>query len=420
MNLGISVRSETMNFDLIVIGAGPGGLLAAIECAAAGLKVMVLEKNEQPGKKLLATGGGQCNLTHDMPLDLFSENYHEKSRYVRKVLYHFPPETLRTYFEALGVELEVTPQGKVFPRSKKASDVLEALMKRLKSNHGLITNKAAVDRILRIKDGYSVTAAMQTHTSRAVLISTGGKSYPSLGTSGDGYALAQSLGHTIEPIRPSLAPVKSVETSFSDLAGVSIPDAWISLWRKNRKVKDYQGDLLFTHEGLSGPVILNNSRDFMPKDIIKLNFVRFTDEEAFTKGLVAHLNAYGKYTIRKALDYYDIPRRVMDRILEISGIPLDIKSAELNRPHRNALVKALVGYPVTLKEVGGFEDAMATAGGIATGEVNPGTMESRINPGLFFAGEVMDVDGVTGGFNLQFAFSSGYTAAQGIIKELKG
>lgn len=408
-----------MKFDLIVIGAGPGGLMAAIECAAAGLKVMVLEKNDQPGKKLLATGGGQCNLTHDMSLDPFSENYHEKSRYVRKVLYHFPPDALRKYFESLGVALEVTAQGKVFPRSKKASEVLEALLKALKAHHGVIAGKAAVEKIMRTKSGFSVETASETYECRAVLLATGGKSYPSLGSSGDGYALAQSLGHTIEPVRPALAPVKTVETMLTDLAGISIQEAWISLWRKNRKVKEYQGDLLFTHEGLSGPVILNNSRDFMAKDIIKLNFARFTDEESFTKGLMAHLNAYGKYTIRKTLDYYDVPRRAMDKILEVAGIPLELKCAELTKAHRNALVKALTGLPLTLKEVGGFDDAMVTAGGITTVEVTPGTMESRIVPGLFFAGEILDVDGVTGGFNLQFAFSSGFAAALGIIKTLK-
>lgn len=408
-----------MEFDLIVIGAGPGGLMTAIECAAVGLKVMVLEKNDQPGKKLLVTGGGQCNLTHDLPVDLFSENYHEKSRYVRKVLYHFPPDALRAYFESLDVALEVTPQGKVFPCSKKASDVLNALLKELKKNHGIVTVKSAASKILRTKGGFLVETATETYPCRTVLLATGGKSYPSLGTSGDGYVFAQSLGHTIQPLRPSLAPIKTVEDTLSDLSGISIQDAWISLWRKNKKVKDYQGDLLFTHEGLSGPVILNNSRDFMPKDLIKLNFVRFTDEDAFSKGLAAHLNAYGKYSVRKTLDYYDVPRRVMDRILELSGIPLEIKSAELTRPHRSALVKALIGFPMTVKEVGGFNDAMATAGGISTTEVNPGTMESRSVPGLYFAGEIMDVDGVTGGFNLQFAFSSGYAAAQGIIKALK-
>ncbi len=408
-----------MKFDLIVIGAGPGGLMAAIQCAAAGLKVMVLEKNDQPGKKLLATGGGQCNLTHDMPLDNFSEKYHEKSRYVRKVLYRFPPEALRAYFESLGVALEVTAQGKVFPRSKKASEVLEALLKALKTHHGVLAGKAAVEKVVRTKEGFAVTTASETYECRTVLIATGGKSYPSLGSSGDGYVLAQSLGHTIETIRPSLAPVKAVETTLGDLAGIAIPDAWISLWRKNKKVKEYQGDLLFTHEGLSGPVILNNSRDFLPKDVIKLNFARFTDEESFTKGLMAHINAYGKYTIRKTLDYYDVPRRVMDKILEVAGIPLEIKCAELTKAHRTALVKALTGLPVNLKEIGGYEDAMVTAGGVSTVEVTPGTMESRIVPGLFFAGEVLDVDGITGGFNLQFAFSSGYGAALGIIKKIQ-
>lgn len=408
-----------MIFDLIVIGAGPGGLTAAIECAAAGLKVMVLEKNDQPGKKLLATGGGQCNLTNQLPLDKFVENYHEKSRYARKVLYHFQPDALRSYFEDAGVPLEVTPAGKVFPRSKKASDVLDVLLKKLKANNGVIVGKAAVEKVLRTKEGFTVETATETYTCRTVVLATGGKSYPSLGSSGDGYAIAESLGHSIEPVRPSLAPVKTVEKTMADLAGISIQEAWISIWRKNKKVKEYIGDLLFTHEGLSGPVILNNSRDFMAKDVIKINVVRFNDKEGFSKGLAAHLHAYGKYTVRKTLDYYDVPRRVMDKVIELSGIPLEIKSAELTKPHRDALAKVLANLTLTIKEVGGFNDAMATAGGVETTEVNPNTMQSRLVPGLYFAGEIMDVDGETGGFNLQFAFSSGFTAAKGIIKALK-
>lgn len=407
-------------FDVIVIGSGPGGLIAAAECALEGLKVLVLEKNDQPGKKLLATGGGQCNLTNDLQLDVFAANYHEKQRYARKVIYQFQPEALRDYFESMGVQLDVTPQGKVFPRSRKASDVLNALLQKFKSNGGILMGKSPVGRIAREEDRFKIESGADTYISRCVILATGGCSYPSLGTSGDGYALAKALGHSINPARPALAPVKTAESTLFDLAGISLQNAWISLWRKNKKVKDYQGDMLITHEGLSGPVILNNSRDFCEGDILKLNLARYTNEEGFSKGLTAHLNAYGKYSVRKTLDYYDIPRRVIDRVLELSDIPLELKSAELTKLHRTALVKILTGLPLTISEVGGFDDAMVTAGGVITEEVNPVTMESRLVPGLFFAGEIMDVDGVTGGFNLQFAFSSGYAAAKAIVKELKG
>lgn len=407
-----------MMFDLIVVGAGPGGLIAAGECAEAGLKVMILEKNDQPGKKLLATGSGQCNLTHDMPLDAFCSNYHEKQRYVRKVLYHFKPDMLRAYFENLGVALDVTPQGKVFPRSRKASEVLAALTGKAERGHAEIVTKHTVDRILKLEDGFSVEAGGTSYQAKAVLLATGGKSYPSLGTSGDGYALAKSLGHAIVPLRPSLAPVTTVEDALRDLSGITLQNAWITQWRNNRKVKEYKGDLLFTHEGLSGPVILNNSRDFMPGDVLCLNFARYDETSSPAAGLAAHLNAYGKYTVRKALDYIDVPRRVIDRILEISGIGLELRCAEMTKVQRAALVKTLTGLPLTLHEVGGYDRAMATAGGVATDEVNSTTMESKLVPGLYFAGEIMDVDGVTGGFNLQFAFSSGYTAAQSMIRVL--
>lgn len=405
-------------YDLIVIGAGPGGLIAAAECAAAGLRVAVLEKNDQPGKKLLATGSGQCNLTHDLPLEQFSENYHEKTRYVRKVLYQFQPETLCNYFEDLGVVLEVTRQGKVFPKSRKASEILEALLKRLNAHGGAVIGKAAVTALRREADHFVAETAGGPYTARRVLLATGGRSYPALGTSGDGYGLAEALGHHVVPVRPALASVKTVETSLADLAGISIQQAWVSQWRQNRKLKEYVGDLLFTHEGLSGPVILNNSREFMAGDVLRINLARAADEMSFTRGMGEHLNAYGKYTARKALDYYDIPRRVMERLLELSGIPLEMKCAEMTRAHRSALLKGLIALPLTLKEVGGYENAMVTAGGVATEEVRPGTMESRLVPGLHFAGEVLDVDGETGGFNLQFAFSSGFAAAQAVIAAL--
>lgn len=402
--------------DLIVIGAGPGGLIAAAECAAAGLDVEVLEKNDQPGKKLLATGGGQCNLTHVMPLEQFSENYHERSRYVRKVLFQFQPDALCDYFEERDVQLEVTPQGKVFPKSRRASDILAVLLDGLQTHGGHLTGRAAVTALKREDSHFLIeTADGESRTARHVLLATGGKSYPTLGTSGDGYALAEALGHRIVPVRPALASVKTVETALADLSGISIQSAWVSLWRQNRKVKEYTGDLLITHEGLSGPVILNNSRDFAAGDVLRINLARAADEMTFTRGLSEHLNAYGKYTVKKALDYYDIPRRVLDRVLELSGIGLEMKSAELTRNHRGALLKALLGLPLTVKEVGGYDNAMVTAGGIAVEDVRPGTMESRLIPGLYFAGEVLDVDGVTGGFNLQFAFSSGFAAAKAII-----
>lgn len=404
-----------MIYDLVVIGAGPGGLMAAAECAEAGLSVLVLEKNDKPGRKLLSTGGGQCNLTNAMEFDQFCKNYHEKSKYAQKVISRFKPDDLCNYFEDLGVPLEVNGQGKVFPSSKKASDIVNALVAKVEGHNGIIELKSAVTRIEKKEAIFEVQTATKTYACSNVILATGGKSYPSLGTSGDGYALASHLGHSLSAPRPALAPVKTVERNGAELSGVSIANAWVSQWRSNRKLRDYTGDLLFTHEGLSGPVIMNNSRSFEAGDVLKVNFVRASDEVSFIKGMTAHLNAYGKYGVKKSLDYYDIPRRVMDMILEHSGIAPEKRCAEIAKEYRAALFKNLSGMVFTIAEVGGYEDAMVTAGGIAVEEIKPATMESRILSGLYFAGEVVDVDGITGGYNLQFAFSSGYNAAKSII-----
>lgn len=407
-----------MMYDLIVIGAGPGGLIGAAECSKQGFRVLVLEKNDQLGKKLLATGGGQCNITHDLPIDDFCEHYHEKGRYVRKVINKFQPSELMDYFEDLGVALEKKSNGKVFPKSKKASDVLGAMLNQLKKNRVEIRNKETVKSVTSKEGVFQVQTAETVYRAKNVLLATGGKSYPSLGTSGDGYFLAERLGHSVENVRPALAPVYIIEDTFSDLAGISLRNASVTVWRKNKKIDQISGDLLFTHNGLSGPVILNASRAFREKDQIKINFVKFNNEEAFSKGLGEHLKAYGKYTVIKSLDYYDIPKRVLEKILELSKVPLQLRCAELTKQQRAALVKNMLGLSVTINQVGSFEEAMVTAGGVVTAEVNATTMESRLIPGLYFAGEIMDVDGITGGFNLQFAFSSGYIAGRSILDQL--
>jgi len=403
-----------MDYDVIVIGAGPGGLMAASECSRSGRTVLVLEKNEKPGKKLLTSGGGQCNLTNRLPAEQFAVNYYEKSKFVRKILHGFSPDDLINRFESWGVPLEELPNGKVFPKSKKAADVLQVLISQATSQGAVIRTLEAVTA-LHHKDGvFSVKTNQNTYRSQSVVLATGGKSYPALGSSGDGYPWARALGHTISPPRPALAAVHVSEFPLADLAGVTLRDARVSLWRKNRKIGEYGGDLLITHDGLSGPVILNNSRYFDSKDVLKLNLVKFNSEEDFAKGFADHLQSNGKYMIRKVVDLYDVPRRLLEKILELSGIPMDQRCSEISKTQRSALAKLLVAFPLSIHEVGPFEQAMVTAGGVVTDEVNSSTMESKLVPSLFFVGEVLDVDGATGGYNLQFAFSSAVAVAKRI------
>lgn len=408
-----------MAYQIIVIGAGPAGLMAAVECGRGGQSVLVLEKNEKVGKKLLASGSGQCNITNSIPQDQFAEQFHDKARFVRKALYSFGPEQLIRRFEEWGVPMDTVAGGKVFPKSRKATDVQKALLKQASAAGVEIRTKEAVLSVEKSGADFLVKTVSGSYSCNHLIIATGGQSYPSLGTSGDGYQWARSLGHNLVPPRPALAPVQIQESPLAELAGVSLRDARVTLWRKNRKLQEFQGDLLITHTGLSGPVILNNSRYIDAKDVLRLNLVKFGNEDAFYKGFTELLQSNGKYMVRKVLDIYDVPRRLLELILSLAEVPQDTRCAEVNKTQRNTLAKLLFAFPLTVYEVGPFEEAMVTAGGVSTLEVNSGTMESRLVPGLYFVGEVLDVDGVTGGYNIQFAFSSAVTAARNILKQQK-
>jgi predicted Rossmann fold flavoprotein len=405
-------------YDLIIIGAGPGGMMAAVEASTCGLHVLVLEKNDQPGKKLLATGSGQCNLTHMEPLGVFLSRYHDKAAFAGKAIRQFTPEALQTWFEKAGVPLEVTNVGKVFPVSRKATDVLQALLHQLKVSGGQLRCGAPVQS-LNFQDGHWIVAAGEkTFTADYVLIATGGKSYPSLGTTGDGYVLAERLGHHIEPPRPSLAAVEINDFQLSDLAGITLPSTHVTQWRGGRKWGTYCDDMLITHDGISGPVILNHVRFIMPGDILTINLAAPLDAEMYSGQLLEKIGISGKRLIRSAASQDNIPRRLLDRLLQMAGIPGDLTCASISRAQRRELVKLISGLPLTISRIKGYETAMATAGGVATMEVSGATMASRLVPGLYFAGEVLDVDGMTGGYNLQFAFSSGYVAAKAIHEKV--
>ena len=403
-----------MTYDVIIIGAGPSGLMAAVEAARKGYTVLVLEKNDRPGKKLLVTGSGQCNLTNDLPIQEFSKHYHEKSKTVGKTIRQFPPEALIKWFETAGVPMETTLSGKVFPKSRKSSDVLQALLRQAEISAVKLICGTRVICIQHLEPGFTVTTTDQSFTGKQVLISTGGCSYPSLGTTGDGFELAASLGHRIILPRPSLAAVHISNYPMADLAGLTISPASLTLWRKEKKLADYTGDLLLTHGGLSGPVILNHSRDFQSSDVLTLNLAAPLNEEKFAALLLEKLNESGKRQVRTAMMNDMIPKRLIEKMISMAEIPGTLTCSQLSKEQRRRIVKLMTQMPFRINKVAGYDEAMATAGGIDTEEINAATMESQIVPGLFFAGEVIDVDGMTGGFNLQFAFSSGFAAAHAL------
>lgn len=246
------------------------------------------------------------------------------------------------------------------------------------------------------------------------VMAAGGASYPSTGSSGDGYALAEVLGHTIVEPGPALAPVIVRNYPFGNCAGISLADTKTAVYRNNKKVRDLRGDVLFTHRGLSGPGILDLSRYIRRTDALKVSLVKFDTKEDCEKDLIKEISAEGKRTIKKCMSKYKAPRRILKRIFYLKGIPLDLNTASIDKKTRRVIVDNLMECPFVVESLGGYDEAMVTRGRVCCREINPNSMESRIVPGLYFAGEVVDVDGDCGGYNLQFAFSSGILSAKSI------
>jgi len=402
-------------YDVIIIGAGPAGLLCAAHCGREGLRTLVLEKNAKAGRKLLLTGAGRCNLTHDGPVDDLLDRYGDKARFVKPALLAFTNDDLVAFIEGRGLWTVVEAGGKVFPAKGDAHDVLRALLDWCRAKGVTVRYGEPVNDV---SPGLEVRTAKGRYRARAVVIATGGRSYPGTGSTGDGYALARTLGHTIVAPAPALTPVIVKGYLFGNCAGISLCDVRATILHDGKKVHGSRGDLLLTHKGLSGPGILDLSRHVRPGDVIRVALVD-RDAQAFERELVVELAAQGKRSLRNVLARYDVPERLLTQVLDILGIPRELKASQLDKRTRRRLVEHLTGLPFEVERLGGYDEAMVTRGGVSAREIAPNTMGSRKVPGLYFAGEVVDVDGDTGGYNLQFAFSSGVLAAQSIARALE-
>jgi predicted Rossmann fold flavoprotein len=406
--------AELKSYDVIIIGTGPAGLFAAFTSAQNGLKVCLLEKNKTPGLKLLISGTGQCNITHAGAIGDFLDHYGDKKRFVRPALYGFSNSDLVSFFGDRGLPLKEVNAGKVFPESLKSRDVLRVLVDECQSRKAVINYNSGVTKIFKGLDRFEIHTTSEQYQAQNVIIATGGKSYPSTGSSGDGYMLAQGLGHSITEVAPSLSAVYINDFLFSSCAGISLDQATIQLYRNGKKLKQTKGDVLFTHKGLSGPGIIDFSRSILSGDVLKIALVDFKNMEEFEKDFLSEVSVNGKKLLKNLLTRYAIPERLILAIFDLHGISLDIKSGDLDKKTRKILVESLMELPFVVDRLGGFKEAMATRGGVSLAEVNPNTMESRIVKGLYFAGEVLDVDGDTGGYNIQFACSSGVLAGRNI------
>ena len=397
---------------VIVIGAGAAGLIAAGTAAKTADKVILAEKNDIVGKKLLITGKGRCNITNSADTEDMIAMYPTNGRFLYSALYTFTNDDIIKLVESMGVKTKVERGGRVFPVSDRAADVVSALKKyALKSNVKLI--HSAVREIL-VKDG----AVCGVRTSKGeisgdrVIICTGGASYKGTGSTGDGYRFAEETGHRITELKPSLVPIVTEEHWTADVMGLSLKNAAVSVYsEKNKKVYEDFGELLFTHFGISGPVVLSMSAHLKKKEKyrIEIDLKPALTAEKLDARILRDFEESGKKHLANSLDKL-LPKALIPIIIEHSGIDAHKPVCDITRAERHALGEAMKRLTLTFKSFRPLDEAIVTSGGVSVKDINPSTMESKKVKGLYFAGEVIDVDGYTGGFNLQAAFSTGYLA----------
>ncbi|MBO3442996.1 NAD(P)/FAD-dependent oxidoreductase [Clostridium sp. CCUG 7971] len=401
---------------VVVIGAGAAGMVAASVAADRGLDVILLEKNHRVGRKILITGKGRCNITSDCDIEELIENVPTNGKFLYSAFYTFTNDDVIQMFNNLGVKTKTERGKRVFPESDKAHDIANALEKQVKNKKVNLELNANVDKIVAKNNKIEKVVLKNKREIKcdAVIVATGGLSYPLTGSTGDGYNFAKSLGHTIVDTKPSLIGIEVQEKFVSDLEKLSLRNIAITVYNsKNKKVYDDFGELEFTKSGLDGPVI--KSASCRMKDTTKENYKIVIDlkpaldEEKLDKRIQKDFQKYTNKKFEKALDDL-LPKKLIPIIIDLSDIDKEMVVHQISREQRKNLVKLLKNLTFTVKRYRPIEEAIITSGGVKVNEINSSTMESKLVEGLYFAGEVIDVDAYTGGFNLQIAFSTGYLA----------
>ncbi len=402
-----------LTYDALIVGAGPAGLFTAIQAAEKFKKVLILEKQPNPGRKLLLTGSGQCNFTNIRPIQEFHKAYGDHGHFLKPALFHFTNEDTIAFFKQYGVDpMVVEENGKVFPESRQAGDILNLLLSLCKKRNVEIRFRERVTRLAMQEGRVSqVCSARGKYQAGNVVIATGGKSYPGTGSTGDGYSLAQSLGHSLIPPRPGLTPFFIKDFPLGDLTGISFKNLKVTLWSKGKKLKTLGGALLLTHQGISGPVVHNLARFARSGDWVKLSFVPCENAEEFKREWLADLEQNGRVRTKTWLKKYHLAGALLRKIMLLADADPGASVAKLSREKRLALLRLATAFPLEIEALGDFNVAMVTCGGVPLGEVNSKTMESRLVKGLYFTGEVLDIDGDSGGYDLQAAWSTAALAA---------
>ncbi len=409
---------QPTSWDVIIIGAGPAGLMAAIPCAESGLRTLVLDSQGTIGAKLLLSGGGRCNVTN---LKVSEKDYQTgEPRTVRNILRSFPPERTLAFFKELGVEMVLEEGTKYFPERQSAKVVLQALLRASQHAGVIIQTGKKVKTVSKERKNFCVRGEDFECSAETLVIATGGLSYPGTGSDGSGYLLAKSLGHRIVPTTPALAPLITDEPDWKTLAGITLP-VRLSVIAEGKKIAGSEGALLFTHLGFSGPAALDISGSWLRCQTAQKNLVvnflparREADLLAeWARGVAEHPDRSWKRSLTQYL-----PERLAEVLLRKSGIDPRSRLDQISKKGRASFIRALLHCPIGVSGSQGYEKAEVTAGGVDLGEVDPKTLASNLCPRLFFAGEVLDVDGRIGGFNFQWAWSSGAVVGQAIMREL--
>ncbi len=399
---------------LIIVGAGAAGLMAAIHAARAGAEVIVLERNEKAGKKIYITGKGRCNCTHDCGMEDFLREVPRNPRFLYSALSFFSPRDLMSLLEEAGCPVTVQRGQRVFPASEKASDVTRALLGlcqaegvrfRLRERVSGVRTEAGRVAGVRLESGEELAAD-------AVLLATGGLSYPATGSTGDGFRFAAELGHTVLPPRPSLSALETQESWPASLQGLSLRNVRLRLLAGKKVLYEELGEMLFAHFGVSGPLVLEASCH-LPEDpagaVLMLDLKPGLNPEQLSARLLREFSASGRKQLKNLLPAL-LPQRMAELFPALCGLPAELPCHQVTAPQREALVSALKGLKMTVRRCRPLAEAIVTRGGVSVREIQPATLESRLVPGLYFAGELIDVDAHTGDFNLQIAFSTGALA----------
>jgi predicted Rossmann fold flavoprotein len=415
-------------WDAIIVGAGAAGMMAAIHAAERGRRVLLLEKGKKPGVKILMSGGTRCNITHDCDARGIVAAFGNNGKFLHSALAAFGPAAVLEFFHAEGVATKVEETGKVFPVSDRAIDVLDALLKRLQRSGATLSLGEPVtavepdaqarehDSLACASGSFRISTSQRSLTCEKLLITTGGRSYPGCGTTGDGYAWAAQFGHTIVPQRPALVPLTVNATWVADLRGITLPDVNLKVLEESKPLTSRRGSMLFAHFGLTGPAPLDVSRAVSghPKPaglVLEVDLLPNMVEAAVDEFLRTESLASGKKQLAVVLAE-KLPRRVCDQLLLLCGQAVDRRAGELSKAVRANLVSNIKRLRIPLKGTLGFEKAEVTAGGVSLAEVDSRTMQSKFAPNLYFAGEVLDLDGWIGGYNFQSAWSTGWLAGR--------